>query len=610
MLLGYRVGARLALLVVATIAVGAPSASAAGWTPVTGSIGGGTRQIAEVRTSDGTLHLAWARDDAGGIQDLLSAAISPAGVVQPATTVVAGYGVIGNPGIVAGAGGALTIYFGAVQCSASTCPSGLLSTTSTDGGATWSSPTVVLNADQVYASDVNAATLADGTPFQAWAHTTATTVHRGTTAGTDYDFQGAMGAGCCGYASNLAVDPAGNVQLAWYSNATNFEGVWSRAVDPSTGAPSGSPQQMPGSVTTYNGQPSSSPINGRTPIAALPGGGFDVAYSGGYPEQTKVLLWRVGDTGSTTVVDEPGAHTNVSLAVDAQSRVWVFWTLNQHVFAGRVDPGGTLEPPIDLGAPTGTAAILALDGSVDQAGDPEVLALASLSDGTYGTYYIRGSQTAPVPPPVLGQSVDAAVVTGTVLIQLPAGATARDALTKGSGFVPLTAPRALPTGTSVDARAGTIQLVTATASQGKTQTGSFGGGLFRIGQSARGLSKGLTTLAVVEDAFPGAPGYAQCHGAAAAGPALDPHLAPFGFAAAASPSKKVLQTLNAHDSGGRFATRTKASAATVRGTNWTTIDRCGGTITSVRRGVVSVFAFRTRKTVRVTAGHSYYAKLP
>jgi hypothetical protein len=133
------------------------------------------------------------------------------------------------------------------------------------------------------------------------------------------------------------------------------------------------------------------------------------------------------------------------------------------------------------------------------------------------------------------------------------------------------------------------------------------GGLFRVGQNGAGLSKGLTTFSVLEGAFPGAPGYAQCGGAAS--DVLDPHRSPFGMAAG-GPSSKVLQTLHAHDNGGQFRTRTKASAATVRGTDWTTIDKCGGTVTSVQHGVVDVFAFRIRKTVRVTAGHSYYAKLP
>jgi hypothetical protein len=589
------------LLLAATIAAATfpAAASAAGWTPVTGALGSNIDEIAQTRAADGTLELAWVRNTPGAsTQDIVYASISSAGVVGSSTVIAGGFSAASNPGITAGPGSDVTVYFGGIQCtSSSSCPNGLFSVSSTDGGATWGAPIELLNADQVYASDVSALLTPGGTPFETWTHTTGTTVHLGTTPSTaDYDFQGAMGAGCCGYASTLAADSAGDVQLAWYSNATGFLGVWSRAVDPATGAPSGSPELMPGTVTNYNGQPSSAQLLGRTPIVALPSGGFDVAYAGGYPQTTNLLLWHVGNPASTTVEQDSSGVQSVSLAVDSQSRVWVFWTDNTDVFARRVDPDGTLEPVIDLGGPPGSSSIDAVDGAVDPAGDPEVLALYALSDGTDQTAYIRGPQVAPVTPPVLGKSVDAAVVKGTVLIKLPSGASG---LTKGAGFEPLTVPQVLPTGTSIDSRAGTIRLVTASAHKGKTQTATFGGGLFRVGQSAAGLSKGLTTLSVLENAFLGAPGYSQCHAAS-----------DVGSAASGGPSGKVLQTLHAHDNGGQFRTRTKASAATVRGTDWTTTDTCAGTLTSVQRGVVSVFSYKTRKTVRVTAGHSFFARLP
>jgi hypothetical protein len=42
---------------------------------------------------------------------------------------------------------------------------------------------------------------------------------------------------------------------------------------------------------------------------------------------------------------------------------------------------------------------------------------------------------------------------------------------------------------------------------------------------------------------------------------------------------------------------------------WDTIDKCGGTVTSVHRGVVAVVNLRTHRLFVVRAGHSYYAKL-
>ena len=59
---------------------------------------------------------------------------------------------------------------------------------------------------------------------------------------------------------------------------------------------------------------------------------------------------------------------------------------------------------------------------------------------------------------------------------------------------------------------------------------------------------------------------------------------------------------------GRFRTRGRHSAATVRGTKWITTDRCDGTLTKVARGSVAVRDFRRKKTIVVKAGRSYLAR--
>jgi hypothetical protein len=271
------------------------------------------------------------------------------------------------------------------------------------------------------------------------------------------------------------------------------------------------------------------------------------------------------------------------------------------VFARRVT-ATTTETPVDLGAPPGAQSIYALDGDVSPAGDPEALALAGFSDGSSGTYYSRGPQTAPLPAPVLGESFGVIPVSGTVYVKLPHGgstpgyaaAAASTALSKGTGFVPLTEARALPAGSQVDARHGSLKLITAAARPGKTQSGVFRLGLFKVTQARSGASKGLTTLSLVENAFAGAPSFAACkaHGAGAHTAAL---------------SNRVLQTLRAR-ARGRFRTRGRFSAGTVRGTEWGTRDRCDGTLTIVRRGTVLVRDFGRRKTIAVHAGHSYLAR--
>jgi hypothetical protein len=58
---------------------------------------------------------------------------------------------------------------------------------------------------------------------------------------------------------------------------------------------------------------------------------------------------------------------------------------------------------------------------------------------------------------------------------------------------------------------------------------------------------------------------------------------------------------------GRFRTRGRFATASVRGTVWRTVDRCDGTLTRVRQGVVEVRDLTRRRTVRVRAGQSYLA---
>jgi hypothetical protein len=210
------------------------------------------------------------------------------------------------------------------------------------------------------------------------------------------------------------------------------------------------------------------------------------------------------------------------------------------------------------------------------------------------------------PPPVLGKTVNAAPVSGLVFIKLPGAHASQDpgeeleALTKGQGFIPLTEARQLPSGTQVDARRGTLNVTTAPSTRhGKLQTATLGGAIFAVTQSRTGLTKGLTTFALLEGDFPGAPTYASC-------PHADPDTPPLAQASKASP--KLLQSLRASDNHGSFSTKGRYSSATVRGTEWTTSDRCDGTLTSVQRGTVEVFNDGTRKTITLHAHHSYLAK--
>jgi hypothetical protein len=77
-------------------------------------------------------------------------------------------------------------------------------------------------------------------------------------------------------------------------------------------------------------------------------------------------------------------------------------------------------------------------------------------------------------------------------------------------------------------------------------------------------------------------------------------------ASIASPTKTVRQLWGSGK--GRFRTNGKYAAATVRGTIWLTADRCDGTLTRVKRGVVQVTDLRSKRHLTVRAGHAYLTK--
>jgi hypothetical protein len=222
---------------------------------------------------------------------------------------------------------------------------------------------------------------------------------------------------------------------------------------------------------------------------------------------------------------------------------------------------------------------------------------------TFGPDATFTTLAAPPPkqPPILGQTFNLAPVSGVVLVKI------------NGVFVPLTQLTQIPQNVQINALHGTLQLITAgagpspardAAAKGKkhktkvkTQKGTFGGAIFKLNQAKRGAAKGLVTLTLVENAFIGAPSYAVCK----------THKA--REASAAALSSKTLQTLRA-SAKGRFTTKGKYGSATVRGTKWSTADRCDGTLIHDVSDSVAVTHFVRHKTIVLDTGQSYLAKAP
>jgi hypothetical protein len=180
--------------------------------------------------------------------------------------------------------------------------------------------------------------------------------------------------------------------------------------------------------------------------------------------------------------------------------------------------------------------------------------------------------------PKFAQTVVLKPVSGKVLIHTPGGA---------SGFTSLTTTRVVPVGTVVDTNAGRVALTSAMPAPTYFQTGQFFLGTFQVQQTRAGGA--LVTLALRDDVTRSGCGTPPAHSAAL--------------------SKRVLGLLRG-TAKGRFRTSGRFSAATVRGTDWGVRDRCDGTLTVVRTGVVVVRDFRLHKNVTVGAGQTYLAKAP
>ena len=189
------------------------------------------------------------------------------------------------------------------------------------------------------------------------------------------------------------------------------------------------------------------------------------------------------------------------------------------------------------------------------------------------------------PPPVRGESVVINEVQGTVRVRPPDESQHRL----------LRAGENVPVGTIVDARRGRAKLTVAVNRRGR-QSSDFYDGVFQVRQQ-RG-ARPLTTITLRTPNFVRLCGRRGSSGR--------------GSQAVAAQKKRSKKSVGRvwGNGRGRFRTKGRNSAATVRGTQWLTQERCDGTLTRVVRGIVDVRNDRTGKTVRLRAGDSYLAPRP
>jgi hypothetical protein len=290
------------------------------------------------------------------------------------------------------------------------------------------------------------------------------------------------------------------------------------------------------------------------------------------------------ETGAATAVD--AASATLVGAVDPNgSDTWYF-------FAYGVDGYDSRTPIAPAGDGADAVAVSAHVEGLSPATTYHVRLIAfshhgfARGDDVPFTTAAPAPPAAPQPPAPLPQQtttagsassvVNVAVRSGKVIVKLPGAA----------GYVPLADVAALPVGSILDTRDGSITLRSALG-DGTTQAAIFHGGLFEVRQPK--VAGGLTEL-VLRGALTGC----SSRGARAA--------------ATSKKKRKPPRRLWGSDSKGKFRTRGGSSVATVRGTAWYVEDRCDGTLTRVSKGSVSVYDRGRKRTVIVRAGHSYLAR--
>jgi hypothetical protein len=201
-------------------------------------------------------------------------------------------------------------------------------------------------------------------------------------------------------------------------------------------------------------------------------------------------------------------------------------------------------------------------------------------------------------PPVDGRTVIVRVLSGTVFVRLPAAAGAARSLAQVApikGFVPLKGVAALPVGTTVDARKGSLALESTIDGRrieagGQTQSITLSAGIFTIRQ--RRLREGSRTRIPTDLVLKGAPGAAHaCAGAESRGPIK-------------GVPRNPIRSLTASVKKGVFRVIGGAGITSGTGATWSTQDLCAGTRTLVGKGRVQVTAASTGQTSVVHAGSS------
>ena len=352
----------LASLVVLTCFASSGEAGGPGtWTRISDPSGRNTDEVGVARTADGVLHVAWQRRS-GNTEGLVHTSIGANGLPGAVTQIVSGWASANYPDLVAMPDGTLRAFFGGIRSTNAGETNNSLNTATAPGtGTPWTLQEGKAAASTVvYPSQVAAALAGGGTPIVVWNDSCpgCNGFHFGTTPGTpDFKYETR---GCCAYEANAAVDATtGEVVVAWYSNVTNNNGVYSEAVSP--GGPSGNVLLAPGSASADR-KDALAPTGKVGVTGRIGAPGIYLAYGQGYPTYKSIAVWRHGSSKPVFTIAASSAR-HIDIAHAPGGRLWVMWERGGRFFATRTNQAATRPGAIvSTAPPAGTSSIWRLTG--------------------------------------------------------------------------------------------------------------------------------------------------------------------------------------------------------------------------------------------------------
>ena len=289
----------------------------------------------------------------------------------PASTVLTWQSLEEFPAVFAAGGQRVIAFSGLQDISSSLYSKGYGYYATSSDGSTWTVANGTFGASTSnYGSYGSDAIDAGGTPLMVSTPGTTNDVsfHSGfdTLPPTGTDGTTSHIPDCCAYWAGAGYDASdGTSWTAWYSLTykAGTDGIDVQQIEPTAG-----PRlHAPLSTTKQGSAWDSLETDQRVQLAGRAGGGLYTAYAVGYPNATKVALWKLG-SAAPMLISTPAGAEDIGVARGTGGRVWVFWW-DQHtatLHAARTNPAATrIGAACSVRTPHGTTSVwtTAGDGS-------------------------------------------------------------------------------------------------------------------------------------------------------------------------------------------------------------------------------------------------------